>query len=133
MEYMTTYNNSMGDIIAMYFTGAAGLIWIAYLVLCILAWWKMFEKAGMPGWKALIPFYNMYCLYKIAFGRDKGWMFLLTLVPCVGAVIGIILNIRLAQNFGYGVGFALGLIFLNPIFMLILAFGGSQYIGESLS
>lgn len=107
-----------------------GAIWFIVLALCIFfifVQWKIFEKAGEKGWKSLIPFYSTYILWKIAWG--SGWMFLTTLIPFVGFVFGIICNVKLAQAFGKGIGFAIGLIFLPVIFEPILAFGDSQYLG----
>lgn len=98
----------------------------------IAAYWKIFEKAGLAGWKSLIPFYNTYCVYRISFGSDKGWMFFLTIIPGVSIVIEIIKNVKLAQNFGYGIAFAIGLSIFSPVFNMILAFGDAQYIGETL-
>ena len=69
---------------------AAG-IWacaICFYVLLVIAWWKIFTKAGVEGWMALVPFLNLYQIYKIAWG--EGWYFLLMLIPFVGWVIEII-------------------------------------------
>ena len=96
-------------------------------VLTLVAMWKIFVKAGKPGWACLIPFYNMYCMYDIAWGN--GWLFLLTFIPCVGFVFAIIMLFKLAKAFGQGTGFGFGLLFLNTIFVLILGFGTAEYIG----
>ena len=93
----------------------------------ILAMWKVFQKAGEPGWAAIVPIYNTYVLFKITWG--SGWFFLLLLIPIVNIVILIITYVKMARVFGRSGGFAVGLIFLNLIFMLILAFGDAQYIG----
>jgi hypothetical protein len=93
----------------------------------IVAMWKIFTKAGQPGWACLIPFYNIYVLCKIV-GRP-GWWLILMLIPFVNVIIGIILCIDLAKSFGKGVGFGLGLIFLSFIFYPILGFGSAQYQG----
>ena len=109
--------------------GAAYLIVVLVLfVLLVIAYWKIFEKAGEAGWKSIIPIYNTYIITKIATGN--GLLFLLILIPGVGALIWeILLAVKLSKAFGKGVGFILGLIFLPNIFWLILGFGGSQYIG----
>ena len=96
-------------------------------ILLIIAAWKILTKAGEKGWKAIIPFYNMYTLVKIADG--KGIKFLLFLIPVVGFVYNILFCIRLAKAFGKGTGFAVGLIFLPNVFSLILGFGSAEYIG----
>lgn len=100
---------------------------LALAVFVLVAMWKLFAKAGKPGWACLVPFYNTYCLFDIAFGN--GWLFLLTFVPCVNFVFLIMLYFKLAKAFGQGVGFGFGLLFLSPIFFAILAFGKSEYVG----
>ncbi|MBQ3662598.1 MAG: hypothetical protein II914_00545 [Clostridia bacterium] len=96
-------------------------------ILGIIAMWKIFTKAGEPGWAAIIPFYNVYTLFKITWGN--GWKFLLLLIPIANIVIMIITEVKLAKAFGKSNGFAVGLVLLSTIFMLILAFGSSEYKG----
>lgn len=103
------------------------VILLAIAVLSIIALWKIFVKAGEEGWKAIIPFYNSYILYKLTWGN--GFFFLLSLIPCVGFVFGIITSVKLAKAFGKSTAFAVGLIFLGPIFQLILGFDSSEYKG----
>lgn len=107
---------------------------IAYLVfllvfyaLIIVANWKIFTKAGKPGWASIIPFYNLYVLFEIV--GMNGWLFLLLCIPIVNIVMMIMLYINLAKAFGKGTGFIIGLIFLPNIFTLILAFGSAEYQG----
>ena len=100
---------------------------LAIIVLGIVAMWKVFEKAGEPGWAAIIPFYNLYVLFKITWGN--GWKFLLLLIPIANFVIAIITMVKLAKAFGKSGGFAVGLIFLSVIFYCILAFDQSEYAG----
>ena len=104
---------------------------LAIYVLTLVAMWKLFVKAGRAGWKCLIPFYNTYCLYDIAWGN--GWLFLLMFVPCVNVVVGIMMLFKLAKAFGQGTGFGFGLLFLNTIFILILGFGSAEYVGPQVS
>lgn len=114
-------------------TAAAGfgvvtwLISMAVAVVMLVAMWKIFVKAGEPGWAAIVPFYNLYTLFKIVWGN--GLLFLLCFVPIVNFVILIIAYAKLARAFGKGGAFMAGLIFLTPIFMCILAFGDAQYVG----
>lgn len=96
-------------------------------ILLIVAWWRIFQKAGQPGWASLIPIYNLYILFKISMG--SGWFFLLEFIPVANIIIDIILKVKLSKAFGYPGIFALGLIFLPNIFQLILGFDRSQYIG----
>ncbi len=100
---------------------------LALAVLGIVAMWKIFVKAGEPGWAAIIPFYNLYVLFKITWG--SGWKFLLLLIPIANIVFVIITMVKLAKAFGKSGGFAVGLIFLGVIFYCILAFDDSQYMG----
>lgn len=94
-------------------------------VIMIIANWKVFTKAGKPGWASIIPLYNMYVMFEIA--GMNGWMFLLTFIPIVNIIIQIMLYLNLAKKFGKSTGFAIGLILLNPIFLLMLAFGNTEY------
>jgi hypothetical protein len=108
------------------------LFWIFYLaftILMIAAWWKIFTKAGQPGWACIIPIYNLYVWCKIV-GRPWWWI-LLMLIPFVNFIILIILIIDLAKSFGKGVGFGIGLLLLAVIFFPILGFGSAQYQGPS--
>lgn len=101
------------------------IIYLAILIVVIAGLWKTFVKAGQPGWGVLIPFYNLYLLVKIA-GRP-GWWFILMLIPIVNIIVGIIVDIDIARNFGKGIGFAIGLFFLPFIFYPILGFGSAEY------
>lgn len=103
------------------------VIALALMIVILVAMWKLYAKAGKPGWAAIVPFYSQYCLFDIAMGN--GWLFLLTFVPCVNFVMTIICYLKLAKAFGKGTGFGIGLIFLSFIFVPILGFGDAEYIG----
>ncbi len=105
-----------------------GLIYLAILVVYIVGMWKMFAKAGQPGWAAIIPIYNAIVLLQIV-GRPWWWI-LLFLIPIVNFIIAILVLVDLAQVFGKGAGFAIGLIFLGFIFVPILGFGSATYVGK---
>jgi hypothetical protein len=112
--------------------GGSAILWllyVAFLVVYLVAAWIVYTKAGEEGWKALIPIYNIWVLLKIV-GRP-GWWLILFLIPFVNFVIWIIVSIDLAKSFGKGTGFALGLIFFAPIFYMILAFGDATYRGPA--
>ena len=98
-------------------------------LLLIVAMWKVFTKAGQPGWASIIPIYNLYIWCKIV-GRPWWWI-LLMLIPFVNFIICIILCIDLAKSFGKGVGFGIGLALLGIIFFPILGFGSAQYQGPA--
>lgn len=111
------------------------VIWIVTMVLCavqLIAMWKLYVKAGRPGWGALVPFYNSYLLFDIALGN--GWMFLTMLIPFANIYFAIKCYVCLAKKFGQPGIFALGLLFAGPIFLMILAFGSSTYMdGQAVS
>ena len=105
------------------------IIWLAVAILMIVALWKVFVKAGRPGWAAIIPIYNTYVFLKIA--GKPGWWLIWFFIPVLNLIFAIIATLAFAQNFGKGVGFAVGLILLPIVFLPILAFGDAQYAGES--
>lgn len=105
------------------------LISLVIAGLVIAGGWKVFTKAGQPGWAFIIPIYNVIVLLRIV-GRPVWWIVLL-LIPIVNFIVAILVYIDLAKSFGKGVGFALGLIFLGPIFIAILGFGSAQYVGPA--
>lgn len=107
----------------------AMIIGLLIALFLIVAMWKVFTKAGQPGWASIIPIYNLYVWCKIV-GRP-GWWIILLLIPFVNFIIGIILSIDLAKSFGKGVGFGIGLALLGVIFWPILGFGSAQYQGPS--
>lgn len=112
------------------FQMSAGAMVISCLlgVLFIVSQWLLFNKAGEAGWAAIVPFYNLYVLFKITWG--SGVKFLLLLIPIANVVIAIITLVKLAKAFGKGGGFACGLIFLPYIFYPIMAFSKNiSYVG----
>lgn len=106
------------------------VVYLAVLVLLIASLWVIFSKAGKPGWAAIIPIYNTLVELEIV-GRPWWWLLLLIFVPIVNIVLGIMVINDLSKSFGHGIGFTLGLLFLPFIFLPILAFGGSQYVGPA--
>ena len=125
----SVYGEGVEDIFAgLEGVGTAGtVISLALGVFMIVALWKLFTKFGEPGWKAIIPFYNIWIEFKYIWGKGAA-MFLL-LIPVVNLVIAIILCVKEARAFGKGGGFAVGLVFLPIIFVPILAFGDAKYQG----
>ncbi len=129
-----------------------GVLLIAWYVLLVIAWWKTFEKAGEEGWKAIIPFYNVYIMYKISWKASMFWVYLAICVvsgifaglggdnstfSMIGNVLALVATCfgavqlyYLSVAFGHGLGYTFGLIILNPFFMLALGFGSSQYVGN---
>jgi len=103
----------------------AMLIGLAIAVIMVASMWKIFVKAGKPGWAAIIPIYNLIVLLEIA-GKPL-WWFILFLIPIVNLIVAIMVVASVARKFGKGIGFAIGMLVLAPIFYPMLAFGDSTY------
>ncbi len=108
------------------FAAPASITAVAFYILVAVALWKVFVKAGRPGFLALIPIVNLVVLVIIA-GRS-GWLALLYLIPVVNIVFAIIVALDLGKRFGKGAGFSIFLLWLFPIIgYLILGFGSAEY------
>ena len=90
--------------------------------------WKVFAKAGQPGWACIIPFFNIYIMLQVA--GKPGWWLILFFIPLVNFIMAILTLVGMAANFGKGVGYVLGLLFLPIIFWPMLAFGDAEYAGD---
>ena len=133
--------------IAVY--GTISLIW--YIIM-IIANWKIFTKADQPGWMSIIPILNNYILFKISWSTKMFWamigsgvlggifnslagdqggifLYLAFFFYLVMMIICLVDVHKLSKSFGHGLGFTLGLLFLSPLFTLILGLGKSEYIG----
>jgi hypothetical protein len=108
-----------------------GLIGLLVAIIVIAAMWKMFTKAGKPGWAAIIPIYNYMVLAQIA--GYPAWYGLLVLIPFVNIVILILIAIRVAKAFGKSAAWGFFLLVLIPIGYLILGFGDARYQGPPVS
>ena len=91
--------------------------------------WRVFDKAGKPGWAAIVPIYNVIVMLEIA-GRPIWWVALM-FIPVVNIIVALVVAIDLAKAFGKSAVFGLGLFFLGIIFYPILAFGGDTYAGPA--
>ena len=138
-EVTTSYDYSYSTAGSDAATGAsAGFVMIfllfvfALLIFAIVAMWKVFVKAGKPGWAAIVPIYNSYILLEIV-GRPAWWLVLL-LVPYVSIVVYLLVAIDLAKSFGKSTGFGVGALWIfAPVGYAILGFGDAQYQGPSAS
>ncbi|WP_053406447.1 DUF5684 domain-containing protein [Persicobacter sp. CCB-QB2] len=120
---MENYENAAGS-------GLVMIVYFALIVIQIVALWKIFEKAGQEGWKAIIPIYNIIILLEII-GKPWWWLLLLFL-PIINIFIYVMMCHLTSQSYGKGIGFTLGLIFLSPIFYLILGLDSSiRYMGPA--
>lgn len=107
------------------------LVYLGIIVLTIVSLWKIFEKAGKPGWASIIPIYNIIVLLEIV--NKPVWWIVLMLVPLVNIVVAVLVYIELAKCFGKSAGFGIGMIFLSFIFLPMLAFSDAQYMdGENM-
>ncbi len=97
------------------------------IILILVSYWKIFEKAGRQGWEGIVPIYNNWVMAEIV--GKPGWYGLLPLIPYLGFIVAIYLIHLLAKSFGKGVGYTLGMIFLPFIFFPMLAFGDAKYQG----
>lgn len=110
--------------------GAVGIIvYLAIIVLLIIGMWKVFEKAGKPGWAAIIPIYNLIILIEIV-GKPMIWILWL-IIPCVNIVFLVWLYNLVSKSFGKSEGFTVGLVIFPYIFWPILGFGDAKYLGPS--
>ncbi|MFO1519515.1 MAG: DUF5684 domain-containing protein [bacterium] len=98
------------------------------IVLLCISLWKIFEKAGRPGWNAIVPILHTVVYLEIA-GRPWWWFFLM-FIPLIGMIVSVIATVDFAKNFGKNNWFAVGLIVLPFVFFPILAFGKARYEGE---
>ena len=100
---------------------------IAFNLFLMTSAWIVFAKADQPGWACLLPIYNVILLLQIA--GKPWWWFILYMIPVVGIIIAIVHMIALAEAFGKGAGYGIGLVFLGFIFLPLLAFGDAEYSG----
>lgn len=103
-----------------------GIVLLFLLVLLIVSIWKIYEKAGQPGWACIVPIYSNLVLLQIV--NKPWWWLLLMFIPYVGFIWSIWQVNLLSKRFGHDEGFTVGLILLPFIFYPILAFGESKYI-----
>lgn len=102
------------------------LVYLALIVLLVASQWKIFTKAGKPGWACIIPIYSAIVLLEIV--KKPTWWFIMFLIPFVNIYYAIVLTNELSKSFGKDSGFTVGLILLPFVFLPILAFGDAEYI-----
>jgi len=103
------------------------IIEFGLIALMFAGMWKVFVKAGEPGWAAIVPIYNAVILLKIS-GKPIWWIVML-FIPCVSIVFLLLIALELAKSFGKDAGYGIGLFFLPFIFYPLLGFGNAQYQG----
>lgn len=125
---METYENVDSGLFAALGAGVV-IAYLAVLIITIAGMWKVFTKAGKPGWAAIIPIYNTIVMLEIV-GKPIWWILLL-LIPFVNIIFAIILIHHLSLSFGQGIGMTLLLLFLPFIGFPVLGFGSAQYAGPA--
>lgn len=122
-------NNDGGGMAAMFaMAGTCFAVFGVLFLVGIAIGWKIFTKAGQPGWASIIPFYSQWILITEICKKEPLW-FILTLVPIANIVAAWVICMETAKKFGKTETFGIGLFFLGPICWAILAFGDAQYQG----
>ena len=103
----------------------ASLVGLALYLFFTAGYWRVNSKAGLPGWGCLVPFYNLVLWMRC--GGKPGWWAVWLFVPPISLVIYVIIAYEIARNFGKGVAFTVGLVFVPPIFAAILGYGKATY------
>jgi hypothetical protein len=109
------------------FLAGFALSMLAVAIFFIVCSWKIYQKAGKPGWTSIVPIYNAIIMLDII--RKPRWWIILMIIPYVNLVMAFIVSYHLAKVFGKDIGYMLGLVFLPFIFYPMLAFGSAQYNG----
>lgn len=135
MDYTSTYDYATTTTVPEVDAGVVGAIlaavagmWLVILIVSvfmIVCMWKIFTKAGKPGWAAIVPIYNIIVMLEII-GRPLWWILLL-FVPVANLVISVIMALDLAKVFGKSVGFGVLSIFFPYVTYPMLAFGKATY------
>ncbi len=110
--------------------GVVVILYLAFIALMIISMWKIFTKAGKPGWACLIPIYSSIVLLQII-GKPWWWLLLICFVPIANLIFSIWMINMLSKSFGKSTGFTVGLLLLSFIFIPILGLGSAQYQGPA--
>ena len=108
------------------------LVGFLFVIVVVAGAWKTFEKAGKPGWAAIVPVYNVIVALEIA-GKPVWWVLPIILIPCLNIIPILLMMIAFAKAFGKDAVFGIGLTFFGFIFFPILGFGDAKYIGAPRS
>lgn len=126
-----TSTNSSADVVAN-ILGVTIIIAVILIALgVIVATWKIYKKAGQPGWSSIVPFYNYYILLKMV-GRPAWWLAPIMLIPYVNVAFIAIVYYDLGRSFGKSKLFNIfGLVIFSPYGLIKLGFGSDQYMGPA--
>ena len=152
LEGVTNEESALAGGVVGAVLGASAVIIVVWIILQIIADWKIFTKAGEAGWKSIIPVYNYYTEYNLCWKGTYGLIYAVAYYICnlitsgdsvpnwqfillvIFGIITIVLHFmeskKLAKAFGKGTGFGVFLFLLGPIARLVLGFGSAQYQGN---
>lgn len=105
------------------------LIGLLLIIAIIIGMWKLFEKAGKPGWASIVPFYNFWVMGEIIYGPSGAWKPLLSFLPVVGGIFSLLFMFRFAQVFGKDVVFCILTLFFPYVCLPLMGFGSDSYNG----
>jgi hypothetical protein len=103
------------------------ILLIILLVLFIASFWRIYEKAGEPGWASIVPIYNIIVWMRII--NKPWWWLLLFIIPLVGIIFSIWATNLLMKKFGKDELWTVGAIFIPFIIYPMLAWGNAEYQG----
>ncbi|HPU39319.1 MAG TPA: DUF5684 domain-containing protein [Microthrixaceae bacterium] len=109
--------------------GAIGILLVIYLaifVVFLVGYWKVFTKLGLPGWMGIIPFVNVYMLFKARGKHEPVVWLILSLIPCINIIAMWMLANDTAELFGKELGWKIFLFLIPGISHLVLGFGGAD-------
>ena len=101
------------------------IIPLIVMVLMIAGLWKVYSKAGKPGWASIVPIYNLIVWIQIV--KKPLWWIILCCIPLVNLYPAVVMTHRISRSFGKGVGTTIGLIFLPYVFYPMLGFGSAKF------
>lgn len=136
VELLSLFAQNTNDANAAAFIAAfavLGLIYVAVFVVTLLGLWKVFTKIGLPGWMGIIPYMNIYMIFKARGQRDPVLWLVLSLIPCVN-IIGLwFLANDTAEMFGKELGWKLFLFFIPGVSHLVLGMGSDQAVRANIA
>ena len=129
--YTTSYaSDSAAAGAASAIFGVFALVWLAIIVVFLISLWRLFVKAGKPGWAAIVPIYNQIVMLEIA-GRPVWWFLIAMFVPFFGWWVQIVWFIDFAKSYGKSTGYGVFVALLPLIAVPVLAFSKTAYVGPA--
>lgn len=113
------------DALIVFFLFNYFFIVLAIVIGLIAVEWILFERAGEPGWKVLVPFYGSFIMHKIAFGEDSKWYWFLILVPGYS----FYMQYSFTRAYGYSNGMAILSVFFPTVLSIVMVLQDAPYGG----